>query len=79
MEGVNAFIVWWLELKIVQKLNQEVMPPLHVTAAFGACIETRDGNKQNKRERFVPPHESSILLGEICLIIPLKVEKFMQG
>ncbi|KAG4913284.1 hypothetical protein JHK86_053717 [Glycine max] len=36
---------------IVQKLNQEVMPPLHVTAAFGACIETRDGNKQNKRER----------------------------
>ena len=79
MERVNAFIVWWPELKTVQKLNQELMPPLHATAAFGACVETRAGNKQNKRERFVPPHESSIPLGEICLIISLKVEEFMHG
>ncbi|KHN09386.1 hypothetical protein glysoja_016485 [Glycine soja] len=50
MERVNAFIVWWPELKTVQKLNQELMPPLHATAAFGACVETRAGNKQNKRE-----------------------------
>jgi len=75
MERVNGFLMWWL--KTVQKVEAGSDATLHATGAFEACIDT-NGNKQNKKERFVP-HQPSIPLAEICLILPLKIEKFMHG